>query len=396
MTKVYLARNTAETFGKHTLAMLAIESVLGPLSGFTVGLTSSVSQNLQSVLLASQGVDCITASVSEQHPVAPDRLADSTKALAEEDLDAIVFTSSLGVQLWFQLCSSLGIGGVLHDILDGVPVYAVGATTRATLAAHATESVLIRTDQLITVLSASTPKPGAEAPRAAVQSGGAASAAVVTGLRGAGLHVVEVPIYEVRAPLNTVPAERLFSAIRDGRLSALTFVSPDDVGSFFELATCVGFGESTVSAINDGLEIICLDSQTAELVNNYTTAAPLVPKRTSLGDLVYLVSNQLVAATRLIRLGGVAVRLQGNMATLNGEETVILTERERSVLDVLLNREGVVCSKDALLREVWGPAATDTHAVEVGIARLRRALGPAGAGIETVVRRGYRVRAERK
>jgi uroporphyrinogen-III synthase len=39
---------------------------------------------------------------------------------------------------------------------------------------------------------------------------------------------------------------------------------------------------------------------------------------------------------------------------------------------------------------VWGEVG-DEHVVEVTVARLRRRLGAAGGGIETVVRRGYRL-----
>jgi uroporphyrinogen-III synthase len=70
---------------------------------------------------------------------------------------------------------------------------------------------------------------------------------------------------------------------------------------------------------------------------------------------------------------------------------VRLTDRERDVLRVLAERPGVVMSKRALLRRVWGHRETDEHAVEVTVARLRQRLGITGSGIETVIRRGYRL-----
>ena len=69
-----------------------------------------------------------------------------------------------------------------------------------------------------------------------------------------------------------------------------------------------------------------------------------------------------------------------------------LTDRERSVLEVLSERQGVVVSKQALLQRVWNDDS-DEHAVEVTVGRLRRRLGPAGSSIETVMRRGYRLAA---
>jgi uroporphyrinogen-III synthase len=48
-------------------------------------------------------------------------------------------------------------------------------------------------------------------------------------------------------------------------------------------------------------------------------------------------------------------------------------------------------SKARLARTVWGPTESDEHVVEVTVARLRKRLGPLGRGIETVMRRGYRL-----
>ena len=70
-----------------------------------------------------------------------------------------------------------------------------------------------------------------------------------------------------------------------------------------------------------------------------------------------------------------------------------LTGRESQVLSALTERPGVVISKAKLLSTVWGSAESDPHVVEVTIGRLRRRLGPAAAGIETVMRRGYRASA---
>ena len=55
-------------------------------------------------------------------------------------------------------------------------------------------------------------------------------------------------------------------------------------------------------------------------------------------------------------------------------------------------RPGVVVSKESLLRSVWGDKASDPHALEMTISRLRRQLGDAGTAIQTIVRRGYRLK----
>jgi uroporphyrinogen-III synthase len=62
-----------------------------------------------------------------------------------------------------------------------------------------------------------------------------------------------------------------------------------------------------------------------------------------------------------------------------------------AILTALAGRPGAVVSKDRLAAAL--PRGTDGHAVDVAIARLRTALGPAGH-IETIIKRGYRLRVD--
>jgi two-component system alkaline phosphatase synthesis response regulator PhoP len=95
-------------------------------------------------------------------------------------------------------------------------------------------------------------------------------------------------------------------------------------------------------------------------------------------------------ARRTIFLGGCRIELTEGSVVIGDAEPVVLIGRERQVLDALLTRPGVVFSKQSLLRSIWGSRDTSEHVVEVTVGRLRRRLGPAGSGIETVIRRGYR------
>ena len=91
---------------------------------------------------------------------------------------------------------------------------------------------------------------------------------------------------------------------------------------------------------------------------------------------------------------GVVAEVLGSRVTVGGT-SVSLTMRERAVFDVLARRPGAVVAKATVQQEVWGAPATDTHALEVAVARLRRRLAPIGIGVEAVVRRGYRLAVAR-
>jgi uroporphyrinogen-III synthase len=65
------------------------------------------------------------------------------------------------------------------------------------------------------------------------------------------------------------------------------------------------------------------------------------------------------------------------------------------VLSALLDvGPGRVLSRGELLQRAWRDEPADEHAVEMTVARLRAALGPAGKAIETVVKRGYRLASQ--
>ena len=72
---------------------------------------------------------------------------------------------------------------------------------------------------------------------------------------------------------------------------------------------------------------------------------------------------------------------------------VELTARQTGVLSALVDGAGRVLSRSELLRTAWRDEGADEHAVEMTVARLRAALGPAGPVVQTVVKRGYRLAA---
>jgi uroporphyrinogen-III synthase len=72
---------------------------------------------------------------------------------------------------------------------------------------------------------------------------------------------------------------------------------------------------------------------------------------------------------------------------------VELSDRQSAVLTALIQAGGRVLSRDDLLKQAWDSSVADAHAVEMTVARLRTALGPARHVVQTVVKRGYRLAA---
>jgi DNA-binding response OmpR family regulator len=95
------------------------------------------------------------------------------------------------------------------------------------------------------------------------------------------------------------------------------------------------------------------------------------------------------AAGDTVTLGPVTLSRSGREVQVDGV-AVELTQREFDLLDYLLQRPGMVVSREELLESVWGFLAPgDTRTVEVHIAQLRKKLGDPGL-IRTLRGVGYK------
>ncbi len=75
-----------------------------------------------------------------------------------------------------------------------------------------------------------------------------------------------------------------------------------------------------------------------------------------------------------------------------GEEQVELTFKEYELLRYLMTNPGIVLSREAIMRQVWGTEFEgESRTVDMHINTLRRKLGGAGSRIRTVRNVGYSI-----
>jgi uroporphyrinogen-III synthase len=234
-----------------------------------------------------------------------------------------------------------------------------------------------------------TPRARAGA-RIAVQRDGDAEPHLARALATIGGDVVDIPVYRWSMPEDVQPAQRLLEAVCARSVDAVTFTSSPAVRNLFDLAEAAGTRAALLEALNGPVVAVCVGPVCAETAKGLGIESAVVPKRARLGTMVLALAAELGGRARRLDLRGTEVTLQGALAVV-GDEEVRLTDRERAVLHALVDAGGAVVPKRSLLRDVWGAAATDEHAVEVTVSRLRSRLGAVGAAVQTVPRRGYRL-----
>ena len=148
-----------------------------------------------------------------------------------------------------------------------------------------------------------------------------------------------------------------------------------------------------------GIPVIMLtakDSEYDRVLGLDSGADDYIPKPFGMMELVARVRAVLRRVdTRpdagAFRLGELYVDPEKHIVKAGGRE-VALTLKEFELLCALLQRQGAVLTRDALLERVWGYSFDgESRTVDVHIRTLRQKLGEAGECIETVRGVGYRI-----
>jgi uroporphyrinogen-III synthase len=196
--------------------------------------------------------------------------------------------------------------------------------------------------------------------------------------------LVDVPVYRWSLPDDPGPARRLLDAIADGQLDAVTFTCAVAVHHAFEMAADTA---ALVAAFDADVLAVAVGPVTAEALRDRGVGRLLQPARARLGSMVHALVEWLEDRATVLRHGPWPVRWQGlALLAADGSETELaeLTRGEARLLSILVRRAPTVVPKTSLVEH-----GSDDHAAEAAVARLRAKLGPLGAGIRTVRRRGY-------
>ncbi|GAA0505679.1 uroporphyrinogen-III synthase [Paractinoplanes deccanensis] len=360
----------------------------GALTGFTVAVTAERRRDEMTALLQRRGARVVTASAISIVPLIDDEaLHAATAACIGLAPDLVIATTGFGFRGWLEAAEGWGLAEQLREVLGSARIVARGPKPcGAVRAAGLTEEWAAKTEASEEILERLLAE-GIAGLRVVVQEHGEPQTEFVAALRAAGAAVVEVPVYRWVPPTDVTPVRRLVEQITAGQIDAVTFTSAPAVKSFLHLA-----GESREAVLDQ------FASGTLAACVGPVTAAPLLelgvpvvmPERYRLGALIKTVTDELPRRSVKLNVAGSTLELRGH-AVLIDDVPHTLAPAAMAILTALAERPGVVVSKEQLIAAL--PRGNDGHAVDVAVARLRTALG-SGRHIETVIKRGYRLRLD--
>jgi uroporphyrinogen-III synthase len=357
----------------------------GALAGFTVAVTAERRREEMTALLERRGARVVSAPAIRIVPLVDDEaLHAATAACVGLAPDLVVVTTGIGFRGWLEAAEGWGMGDALRATLGQAKIIARGAKPCGAIrAAGLTEAWAAPSESNEEILQRLLAD-GVAGHRVVVQEHGEPQAEFVAALRGAGAAVVEVPVYRWVLPADASGVRRLADQIVAGQVDAVTFTSAPAVKAFLEVA-----GPEVLKALRTRTLAACVGPVTAAQLTKFDVPV-VMPERYRLGALIRTVTEELPKRARHLRVAGDDLEMRGH-AVLIGGTPHTLAPAAMAILEALAEKPGKVVGKEQLIGAL--PRGNDGHAVDVAVARLRIALG-SGRHIETVIKRGYRLRVD--
>lgn len=389
------AVDTVAPFPNPALASTAAQEVPSaegadlPLEGFRIGVTSHRRSQDLIEALERRGAEVLHAPALKIAPVQEDfRLIDDTRAIIAAKPDLCIATTAYGMRRWCEAADSFGIGEELLETLAACRMFVRGPKARGAVRAAGLADVGISSDETTATLVDMLLAEGVRGKTVAVQLHGYTDVRQLERLRMSGASVLTVTPYRWVKPEGEDKLPRLIEAACSGNLDVLTFTSAPAVDALWSTAHEMGLYKQLIEALKTTVTTAVVGPVTAQPLID-AGLSPLVPERFRMGALIRLVVEHLALnhVRRLDTRSG-NVELRGRSLRINGEQ-VEMAPAPLLLLRALLGAGGAVLSRDSLseLLELRG----SVHALDMTVSRLRSSL-PDGRLVETVVKRGYRIR----
>ena len=366
---------------------------MGPLAGYTIGITAARRREEFGAALERRGAKVVYAPAIKIVPLADDsELRDATAALPRRAAGHRHRTTGIGFRGWIDAADTWGLAERLTAAIDRSTVLARGPKARGAIrACGLREAWSPESESSSEVLAHLIAACDLEGKRIAVQLHGEPLPDVVQTLRLAGAEVIEVPVYRWVPPEDAAPLRPADPVGQRRRLDAVAFTSAPAAASFLRAADEQGCGERRArrpARPGRGRLRRARDRRPLPAGGHPgDPARPQPPGRPGQGD-----RRADPAAPRTAAARGRPHDGRARARRRGGRQAGPADRREHG--------PAAGTERQARPRRLPRPAAEDhagdgggEHAVEVAVGRLRTALGDPRI-IQTVVKRGYRLAYE--
>ncbi|MEU1604262.1 uroporphyrinogen-III synthase [Micromonospora matsumotoense] len=358
------------------------------LAGFTIGVTADRRRDELAALLERRGARVVLAPALRIVPLADDTdLRDATRACLDRPPDVLMANTGIGMRGWLEAAEGWGLAEPLKGVLSRAYVVARGPKARGAIRAAGLHDQWSPASESCEEVVEHLCRRGVAGQVIAMQLHGDRQPECTEALEAAGATVIEVPVYRWAPPTDPAPLHRLIDLVAGRLVDAVTFTSAPAAEALLRAAG--DRTETVLAALRGDVLVSCVGAVTAEpLVRRGVPVS--APARARLGALVRTIVDELPRRTVTVKAAGHLLTLRGHAAVIDGDLRP-LAPAPMAVLRALATRPGRVLSRTELLRTL--PRGADEHAVEMAVARLRVGLR-APRVVQTVVKRGYRLRVE--
>lgn len=369
-----------------------------PLRGFRIGVTAHRRAGDLIDALERRGAQVQHAPALKIAPVKDDAaLRAETAAVIAAAPDIVMVTTAYGMRRWAEAADVAGQGEALLATLAASAIYVRGPKARGAVRAAGLDDHGISPDETTAALTDVVLAAGVAGKTVAVQVHGYTDVAALGRLRDAGATVLTVTPYRWVSAEEGDRLPQLIESVINGEIDVLTFTSAPAVDAVLSTADSLGRGAAFRRVLRwDGLRDGRLGAVATAAVGPVTAAplqaagiTPLVPERFRMGALIRLVCGHLErTGTLRVESAGTVLEVRGQSLSVDGVP-VPLAPAPLQLLKALMTGGGAISSQ-AELSAALGLGGG--HALHMAVSRLRAALPNPGI-VETVLKRGYRLRA---
>ena len=364
------------------------------LAGYRVAETSARRSNELCALLRRHGATVVSAAAISMVALSDDaELRRNTEALIASPPDIVVATTGIGFRGWTAAADGWQLGSQLNAALSGARIVARGAkATGALRAAGLPEEWFPKTEssrELVQYLRQS----GITGCRVAVQLHGATEdwdpyPEFLDELRSMGAEIVPIRVYRWKPVPTGGEFDQLVIQVAQRQFDAVSFTSAPAVAATLMRAGDLGIADKLFSALRADVRAMCVGPVTAQPLARLGIPTSS-PKRMRLAALARLIVEELPGLrSRTLQAAGHRIEIRGSYVVVDGSVQAV-SPAAMAILRALAHRPGVVVARRELLRNLPG-SASDPHAVDTAVLRLRKALGDRRI-VATVIKRGYRL-----